>query len=33
MSGIPTHNEAAQTLAKELGLLGKAIFLWGMGPL
>jgi glycosyltransferase involved in cell wall biosynthesis len=27
MSGIPTHNEAAQTLAGELGLLGKAVFL------
>ena len=26
MSGIPTHNEAAQTLARELGLLGKAVF-------
>jgi glycosyltransferase involved in cell wall biosynthesis len=26
MSGIPTHNEAAQTLAGELGLLGKAVF-------
>jgi glycosyltransferase involved in cell wall biosynthesis len=26
MSGIPTHNEAAQKLAGELGLLGKAVF-------
>ncbi|SNB71811.1 Glycosyltransferase involved in cell wall bisynthesis [Thermoflexus hugenholtzii JAD2] len=26
MSGIPTHNEAAQVLAGELGLLGKAVF-------
>jgi len=26
MSGIPTHNEAAQRLAGELGLLGRAVF-------